>query len=117
MKLTLEQAAIVSRFGRTHGSRTRMRIREEANVMLRNEAERLMAEAEKAATPPVIVDIQVYQDAWLKDRVWVKYVYSDGDVKKLGMIAPEAGAIKTAWEAGINRGRSEAADPRDEDET
>lgn len=114
MKLTLEQAAIVSRFGRTHGSRTRERIREGANLMLRDEAERLMAEAEKAATPPDIVDIQAYEDAHRPHQWWVRYQFSDGDVKKLYMTAPEAGAIKAAWRAGIAAGRRPT---RDEDAT
>jgi hypothetical protein len=117
MALTNDEVA----FGRSKGSRTRAAILRDASTQLRERAEAIMQREEKLAAPPTIIDIQVYEDKPYgihsdSSLKWVRYSFSDGDVKKFRMPAPEAGAIKTAWEAGIRKGAQGITAPRYEDD-
>jgi hypothetical protein len=121
MALTIDEAAIVEQFGRSKGSRTRITILRDASTQLRERAEEILQREEKLKAPPTIIDIQVYEDKPFGihsdgSLKWVKYAFSDGDVKKFRMPAPEAGAIKTAWKAGIRKGAQDITAPRDEDD-
>lgn len=107
--MSLLEAMILTRHGNVDGSKPRLAAYRAAIVRLRAEAERLMAEVDKAE-PAALVHVQVYPgnpgNPAVEGALWVKRTFSDGTMTTTMEHSAFAAQLVYTFEAGKAAGRS-----------